>query len=118
MYPITTPEEQSRSFRELSPVIQYIEANYTEPISMAEMARQAGLSATHFNQRFRELLRMSPTQYLLSRRVEQARRLLTETDDSIASIGAQVGFYDQSHFTKRFRSVTGITPRAYRKKFG
>lgn len=118
MYPITTPEEQANSFRELSPVIQHIDANYTEPISMAAMAQQAGLSATHFNQRFRELLRMSPTQYLLSRRVERARRLLTESDDSIAAVGAAVGFYDQSHFTKRFRSVTGITPRAYRKQFG
>ncbi|EMI40329.1 AraC family transcriptional regulator [Rhodopirellula sp. SWK7] len=117
MYPINTPEEQSTSFRELAPTIEFIEANYTQTISMKEMAERAGLSTTHFNQRFRELLRMTPTQFLLARRVEHARRLLTETEDSVAEISGAIGFYDQSHFTKRFRQVTGLTPLAYRKNF-
>lgn len=117
MYAIATPEAQASSFGELLPVINHIDAHYTEELSMKEMAAMASLSATHFNARFREVLRMSPTEYQLSRRIEHARRLLTETNDSLVEVGAAVGFYDQSHFTKRFRKVTGMTPRAYRTRF-
>ena len=117
MYPIETPEEESRSFRELLPVIRYIDDHYTEEISMKDMAAMAKLSATHFNARFREILRMSPSQYVLSRRIEHARHLLTDTSLRLAEIGASVGFFDQSHFTKRFRKVTGLTPRSYRQRF-
>lgn len=117
MYPIETPEAQASSFGELLPVINHIDRHYTQDVSMQEMAAMAGLSTTHFNARFREILRMSPTEYLLSRRIQHARRLLTGTSNSIVEIGAAVGFYDQSHFTKRFRKVTGLTPRAYRTRF-
>ncbi|MGI9471225.1 MAG: helix-turn-helix domain-containing protein [Rubripirellula sp.] len=117
MYAIATPEVQASSFGELLPVIHHIDDHYTEDLSMKEMAAMAGLSATHFNARFKEILRMSPTQYQLSRRIEHARRLLTESNDSIVEIGADVGFFDQSHFTRRFRKVTGMTPNAYRKRF-
>lgn len=117
MYPIATPEEQVSFFRELSPVIRHIEDNYTDSISMKAMAAMAGLSATQFNVRFRHVLRMSPTDYVLSRRIQDARKRLTESSESIAAIGINVGFVDQSHFTKRFRKVTGMTPLAYRKRF-
>ncbi|TWT92978.1 AraC family transcriptional regulator [Neorhodopirellula pilleata] len=117
MYPIATPEEQEQSFRELTPVITFIDANYTSSVSMEQMAEMANLSRTHFNQRFRQLLRMSPSRYLLSRRVEHARRLLSHTEATMAQIAMAVGFYDQSHFTKKFRSVTGMTPTQYRQRF-
>lgn len=117
MYPIETPEEQASFFRELLPAVRYIDANYTSTVSMKEMAGMSGLSATQFNSRFRALLRMSPTEYVLSRRVQDARKLLTETSQSIAEIGVAVGFFDQSHFTKRFRKVTGMTPLAFRHRF-
>lgn len=117
MYAIATPEAQASSFGDLLPVINHIDQNYAADVSMKEMASIAGLSTTHFNARFREILRMSPTEYLLARRIDHARRLLTETNQNIVEVGAAVGFYDQSHFTKRFRKVTGMTPRAYRQRF-
>ncbi len=117
MYPIATPEEQKFHFQELSPVIRYIESHYIENISMDEMARKVGLSTTHFNRRFRVLLRMSPTEYQLSLRVQEARRLLTDTTLSMAEIATNVGFYDQSHFAKRFHKVTGLTPTQYRRNY-
>ncbi|TWT49376.1 Exoenzyme S synthesis regulatory protein ExsA [Rubripirellula amarantea] len=117
MYPVATKDEQLTFFQELWPVIQHMDKHYNEPISMAEMAKKANLSTTHFNARFRAILRLSPTEYVLSRRVQHAQRLLTQTEMSIVDIGAEVGFFDQSHFTKRFRRVTGLTPRGYRKRF-
>lgn len=117
MYPVATRDDQVIFFQELSAVIQFIDSHYTESISMADMAAMSGLSATHFNSRFRAILRLSPTDYVLSRRIEHAQRLLTQTDRGIAEIGAELGFCDQSHFTKRFRRVTGLTPLSYRKRF-
>ncbi len=117
MYQIETPEEQERAFCELLPVIRHIDKGYDGDISMKEMAAMAGLSTTHFNARFREIFGMTPTRYVLSRRIEHSRRLLTKTSKDIAEISVELGFCDQSHFTKRFRSVTGLTPRQYRKRF-
>lgn len=117
MYPIETPEDQRAYFQELLPGIRHIEQHFTEKIRMPEMAARVGLSATHFNRRFRTLLRMSPSEYILSLRVQYAQRLLTEGSESMAQIAAQSGFFDQSHFTKRFRKATGITPKAYRNRF-
>ena len=117
MYPIETPEQHRASFGDLSEVIRHIELHYAENISMDAMAEMAGLSKTQFNQRFRSLLRMSPTQLLLARRIQQARWLLTSTSQDLASVASQTGFFDQSHFTKRFRRVTGMTPTAYRRAF-
>lgn len=117
MYPIDTPKEQAKFFHELLPAIRFIDSNYTKTISMKEMAEISELSSTQFNARFRAILRMSPSDYLLSRRIQDARNRLTRTNQSIAEIGAAVGFFDQSHFTKRFRRVTGMTPKGYRNRF-
>ena len=117
MYSIDTPDEQASFFHELLPAVRFIDANYTTAISMKEMAAISGLSTTQFNFRFRSILRMSPTDYVLSRRVQDAQKLLTDTSQSITDIAVAIGFFDQSHFTKRFRKVTGMTPKAYRKRF-
>ena len=84
---------------------------------MTKMATMAGLGSTKFNQRFQELLRMSPSDYLLKLRAEAAQRLLTTNVLALGEISTAVGFYDQSHFAKRFKRVTGISPFAYRKQF-
>ena len=114
---VNDPALLSRYFAELMPVIRHVEEHFPGTVSMAEMARLAGLSPTHFNRRFRQLLRMTPTAYLRAVRVQRARTLLATTRKSLAEIAALTGFTDQSHFTKRFRQTTGLTPDAYRKRF-
>lgn len=117
MYRVESPKDKKLHLRELTPAINQMELRFTGDLSMAEMAGHAGLSSTQFNAKFREILRMSPTEYLQKLRVEAAQRLLTKSDKPIAAIGYQVGFYDQSHFTKRFKTTTGLTPLAYRRRF-
>ena len=117
MYRIEQREELTRHLQELLPAARYMEKHYSEAISMAEMAALAGLSTTHFNRRFRQLLRMTPMHYLRSLRIQAARQLLTESHRSLVEIASDIGYSDQSHFTKRFREVTGMTPAAYRKRF-
>lgn len=117
MYPIDRPDELARYTKELLPVVRHIEQNYAEPVSMSQMARLAGLSSTHFNRRFRQILRMTPLDYLRTVRVQAARRLLAAGTASLAQVAADTGFTDQSHFTRRFRQATGMTPQAYRRRF-
>lgn len=117
MYRIEDQEELKSHLQELMPAATYMEQHYAQTISMSEMASLVNLSATHFNRRFKQLLRMTPMHYLRSIRIQAAQKLLTTTSDSLAAIAGNVGYSDQSHFTKRFREVTGMTPSAYRKRF-
>jgi transcriptional regulator GlxA family with amidase domain len=118
MYPIETPGEEQSRFGRLGPAIKYMEEHFCDEFSMSDLAERSELSATHFHRLFRHLLRMSPTEYLLALRIQEARRLLAMTSHSVAEVAFATGFYDQSHFTKRFRHATGMTPRQYRRSFG
>jgi AraC-like DNA-binding protein len=115
MYPIETPEEQGAYFGNLQRAIAHIDSHFVDEITAGGLARLANLSVPHFNRLFRKVLRLSPMDYVLSLRVQEAQRLLSTTQLSLGSIAAASGFYDQSHFTKRFRKVTGLTPLQYRR---
>jgi AraC-like DNA-binding protein len=117
MYPVDRPDDLARHVEELLPVVRHIERHYADTVSMSQMAKLAGLSATHFNRRFRQLLRMTPVEYLRTVRVQAARQRLAGTSDPLVTIAADTGFADQSHFTRRFRQTTGVTPAAYRRRY-
>jgi AraC-like DNA-binding protein len=117
MYSIDEPQDRSAYFRELAPVIAYMEKHYAENIAMREMAGMIGMSSTRFNFRFQQILHMSPTEHLLRLRLDAAKRMLTSSDRKIAEVAMECGFWDQSHFGKRFQKALGMTPRAYRAKF-
>lgn len=57
---------------------------------------------------------ISPHQYLLQQRIERAKQLLKQTDQSVVDIALACGFNSHSHLSKQFRQVTGVTPKAYR----
>jgi AraC-like DNA-binding protein len=116
-YPVETPEDRERNFRDLAPVVRYLEDHYDEVVSMTAMARLAGLSATHFNRRFRQIFGMAPMRFLHALRIEKARQLLVETDRSVGEIAVGSGYHDQSHFTRHFRQLTGVAPGKYRAEF-
>jgi AraC-like DNA-binding protein len=117
MYQIATPKEQLARFQRLAPAIRYLEERFREHIQLSELAAFCGLSSTHVHRLFQRLLRMSPNEYLLALRLQEARRLLVTTDETLSDIALSTGFFDQSHFTKRFRKVTGMTPTQFRKTF-
>jgi len=117
MYPIATPEHQRTHFQELQRVITFLERSFVDEISVSRLAEIAGISVAHLNRRFRQLLRLSPMEYVHSLRLHESKRLLATTDKNTGQIAVAVGFCDQSHFTKRFRKATGMTPLAYRRHF-
>lgn len=116
-YAIETPEDREKQFRGLAPVIRHLEENYTSSVPMSEMARLAGISSTHFNRQFAFLFGMSPTRFLHSLRVEKARQMLMHTDEAVGEIALATGYHDQSHFTRHFRRLTGMTPGQFRSRF-
>lgn len=116
-YPVETPEDRARYFRDLAPVVRHLEEHFSDLVSMAEMARLAGLSPTHFNRRFRQIFGMSPTRFLHALRIEKARQLLVETERSVGEIAVGTGYHDQSHFTRHFRRLTGVAPGKYRAEY-
>lgn len=115
-FAIRTPEDRERQFRGLAPVVRHLEDHFTKPVSMKEMAALAGLSTTQFNRAFREILRMSPTRFLHSLRIERARQLLAGGNHTIGEIAQQTGYHDQSHFTRHFRKLAGMTPGEFRRR--
>jgi transcriptional regulator GlxA family with amidase domain len=88
-----------------------------EPLDVAAMARHASVSPRTFARRFREETGTTPLRWLLARRVDEARRLLEETDLPIDAIAWQAGFGTAASLRDHFRRATATTPTAYRRSF-
>lgn len=110
-------ESLVRPYQELERVLSYVLENYTQKIRVEELASLVHLSVSQFDRKFKTLFRMTPQQYLLRVRINAATQSLLWTDRSIAAIADETGFYDQSSFTKHFARMTGLTPRAFRRKY-
>lgn len=104
------------SQRQLLQVLDYIDAHLGREITLAELAELVDLSQFHFGRLFKQSLGLSPYQYLLRQRTERAKVLLRRSDQSIAEIAVECGFNSHSHLGRKFRQLTGITPKAYRAK--
>jgi AraC-like DNA-binding protein len=95
-------------------VREHIEQNLGEHIEIADLATLTGLSPCHFSRAFKQSMGMPPHRYLISRRVEEAARLIESTDRPMFEIALDVGFADQSHFTRVFSSQVGESPSQFR----
>ncbi|HEV2664454.1 MAG TPA: helix-turn-helix domain-containing protein [Blastocatellia bacterium] len=92
-------------------VLRLIEERLSEKISVKEMAREIGLSESHFSRMFKHLTGETPHQFALRLRLERASAELARSSAAdIAGVAAECGFFDQSHFTREFRKKFGITP--------
>lgn len=100
--------------RQLSKVLNYIDAYLDKNIKLADLAQLLDMSPFHFSRLFKQSIGMTPHQYLSQQRVERAKELLKKTDRLIIDIALECGFSSHSHLSKQFRQITGITPKAYR----
>ncbi|GAA1673561.1 AraC family transcriptional regulator [Kribbella sp. NPDC056951] len=97
-------------------VVQYIQQNLGNPLTVELLAAQFGQDLATFVRRFRTEFGLSPKQYIKRTRIEWAQRELTTTNRPMEEIAAAVGM-DQSYFSKVFRQVSSVTPSAYRKLY-
>jgi AraC family transcriptional regulator len=95
--------------------MEYIDEHHAQPIRLVELSALVHMSPYHFARLFTRTAGMPPHQFIVRRRIDAARALLTTERLSIAVIARAVGFRTASHFTTTFRRLIGITPSAYRR---
>ena len=99
-------------------VAQHIDDHLDQTIRLETLAGMARLSTYHFCRAFKQSFGVPPLRYHASRRIERAKDLLAEREQSITDIGLTLGYCDTSSFAAAFRKVTGVTPTAYRRQIG
>ncbi|CAO3380268.1 Transcriptional regulator, AraC family [Azospirillum argentinense] len=97
-------------------VKEMIAANLDGDIRLADLAAECQLSVGHFVRAFRRTANTTPHQWLLQRRVEHAKTLMREGARTLADVALASGFADQSHFTRTFSRLVGVSPRAWRQR--
>ena len=91
----------------------YIEDHIGERISLDQLAQQAGVSRFHFARQFRLSTGESPMGYLRRARIERSKSILQTRDTTIAEVAVRLGFSDQSHFTRTFGRLVGVSPGSF-----
>lgn len=95
--------------------ISFIEQNYQRDISVEDLAAFCGLNRSYFGKLFRDTMGESPQAFLLNYRMAQAAQFLKETTQPVSAISTMVGYSNPLHFSRAFKSVYGMSPRAYRQ---
>jgi AraC family transcriptional regulator len=96
-------------------MLKIMDANIANPARIKDIAAAEGLSRSRFSRAFLRGVGESPCGYLRRRRVELAQNLMLSTGKSLAEIALECGLCDQSHLTKSFRRVVGMSPSAWRR---
>ena len=98
-------------------MLRFVEEHYAEELTVERIAADAALSESACLRSFRQVLGITPIQYVKQFRVEKAAELLRSTQLKTGEIGAECGFADGSYFIKTFREIKHCTPKEYRKRF-
>jgi AraC family transcriptional regulator len=115
------PDAGQKSAAGLSPkqiqrVREYVHANLSRDMALADLAKQAQLSPHYFSMRFKHSLGVSPHRYVLTERIREAQKRLAAQRMSISAVAMSLGFADQSHFSQTFRRFTGTTPKRFQSR--
>jgi len=98
-------------------IVEYMEKNYCEQISLDDYAKLSNMSIPSFMRNFKKQFNTTPHAYLNNIRLTQAQNLLLTTHLSVTEIALQIGFIDPLYFCKFFKKQTNFSPTAYRNKF-
>ena len=107
-----TREETVRRIRR---AVDYIEDNIRTPLDLDRLSAVACMAKHHFLRRFRDVIGLTPYQFVLKRRIAAAEHLLLKGDDCAADIGRACGFENPANFSAAFRAMTGMAPMAWRQ---
>lgn len=113
--PVETPLRAPSDAR-IRKVIQYVEDNVSEPMSLTALAELAGYSLSRFKTRFREETGQTPALYITASKVERAKRELERSERSVTDIAYDLGWSSGNYFCTVFKKLTGMSPLQYRKR--
>ena len=99
-----------------SPTLAHIEKNLDQELFVSDLAEIVHLHPTYYSNLFTKQFGLSPKHYILKKRIEKAQELLWHTDESLKRIAGQIGYEDESYFSRIFRKYTGLTPGQFRKR--
>ena len=108
--------QDARKVSQIRPAINYIDANYNKPITLADVAKASHLSISRMAHIFKEQMGITIIDYLTSVRIERAKQLLLATDQNCTEICFEVGYNNQSYFTRTFKGLVGMTPRQFKAR--
>ncbi|WP_158301556.1 AraC family transcriptional regulator [Paenibacillus mesophilus] len=98
--------------------IRQIQSQYASPLTLDDIAANAGLSKYHFSRVFLNKTGIQPMQYLRKIRIEKASALLSQTNKTMETIARETGFDNSNYFIRVFKSIVGMTPNQYRLSLG
>jgi AraC family transcriptional regulator len=113
--PAILPYTPAVSHQRMRQLIEFIEANLDQPLTLDAMAGQVGISPLYLARAFKAAVGQSPHQYVLARRIERAKELLRNTELPIIDVALSVGFSSQSHLSHWMIRHTGVSPAVYRR---
>ncbi len=104
-----------RNLPAIQSAIQCMQNRLAEPITLEDIAKSANLSKSRFSVVFKQATGVSPYDFLLIQRVECSLALLRDTHKAIATIAGECGFSNLSNYNRKFKEITGVSPREYRR---
>lgn len=104
------------NFNMLRPVLEYIEENYAERLSINEISRVAKMSPSHFSRSFKQITGLTFTDFLTATRINQAKQLLLSSSCTITEISEKTGFCNVHYFGKVFKEATGVSPMQFKNE--
>lgn len=107
--------ERNKNNTQMKEAVDYIYENYDKDLNMAMVSNYISMNYSCFSQTFKEYTGMNFVNYIKEVRINKAKELLQDTNKKVAEIGYEVGYENEKHFMKVFKSVTGISPTEYRK---
>lgn len=100
----------------INKMLQYIHINIENYLSLDKLSRDLNISAGYASNCFKKNMGISVMRYVQKTKIDRAKNLLLSTNKSILYIGILLGFYDQSHFSRTFKSMVGVSPTVYRNR--
>ena len=95
--------------------LAYIEANLALKMEISDLAHVVALTRSHFSRAFKHSVGLSPRDYVVVRRVERAKVMISGTREPLAEVALACGFADQAHLNRRFRDIVGVSPGRWRR---
>ncbi|MBR3250870.1 MAG: helix-turn-helix domain-containing protein [Erysipelotrichaceae bacterium] len=100
----------------ISQIMSYIDIHFEEDITISQLADSINMSVSYLSHLFSKIAGFSIWDYVVSKRIYEAQKLLLNTNENVITIASRCGFNNSAYFNKRFRELTGMTPKEYRKK--
>lgn len=110
-------EKKLRNSQPIRLAKKYMKEHLSEPITVEAISSHVNLSYTYFSGMFKNETGMTVSQYLLEKRIEQAKKSMRETTMNLSEIAMSVGYSDAKHFSKVFRKATSITYKEYKRLY-